>query len=132
MKLIGGEQLAKKLERMSRGEQGKVIRPALRDGAKIIAAEIKQRTPVASGRLKRGGIKVRAAKRSRKRLAGITTNTPTREQLDIPAKNPVYYPAIVEDMPGHSWIRAAARAKESQAQQAMRDRVRRGVLELAR
>lgn len=131
VQLTGDVHLSKVLETMKRGEQGRVVRPALRAGAKIVQKEVERTTPVRTGRLKRGRVKVRAMKRSRRRLAGINVQLPDRQTLGIPSDDRWYYPAIVEYMPGHGWVRRAAETKESEVGREVVKVMRDKIMELA-
>lgn len=62
--LEGDAQLRQRLQRLERKSQGKVMRKALRDGAKIVADEARNRVPILTGELLKS-IKVRALPRSR-------------------------------------------------------------------
>lgn len=63
--LSGFDELAKMFETLPAKVRNKILRPALRDGAKVIAAEARLLAPVKSGNLRKN-IKVRANKRARK------------------------------------------------------------------
>jgi HK97 gp10 family phage protein len=69
-KLEGIEDFKKLLEKLDRKTQKKVIRQAIRAGAKVFAKEMKANAPVETGRLKRS-IKVRMGKR-RKNIISVS------------------------------------------------------------
>lgn len=67
--LPGADELAARLRGLPIKIAKKCIRPALRDGSKVIAAEVRARAPKVSGRTV-AAVKVRASPRSRK-LIGV-------------------------------------------------------------
>lgn len=66
MVLSGFDDVAKMFETLDTKLRNKILRPALRDGAKVIAAEARLLAPVKSGNLKKN-IKVRAQKKISKK-----------------------------------------------------------------
>ena len=62
--LRGIEQFRRNLEALDRKVRNKILRQALRDGAKRMAASVKSRAPVSSGKLKRS-VKVRTGRRKK-------------------------------------------------------------------
>lgn len=97
VQLEGFEELSRTFNSLARGVQGKIIRPALREGAKIVRDEAARRVPVDTGRLRKS-LKVRALKRSRK-FVGFQITTGTQDELGI--KTPKsgkrnYYPFVIE------------------------------------
>ena len=74
IKLIGGKELDRKLKALPRKVAKKILRQALRAGAKIILAQAKANAPVATGQLKKS-LKVRAMKRTRKGTVGFKVQT---------------------------------------------------------
>lgn len=71
--LVGDTELREKLRELTNAEARKAVQGATRESAKIIAAQVKSNAPVKSGSLRRS-IKVRAIRRSRKRIGmRITT-----------------------------------------------------------
>lgn len=68
--LKGFKQLEKKLLGLEKKVAKKLVRRALRDGAKIIHQEARLRVPVKTGRLRRS-IKVKAAKKRKKHQVAI-------------------------------------------------------------
>lgn len=105
IKLQGGKALEKKLKELPKGIRNKVIRQSLRAGAKIVHTETKAQAPVDSGLLK-SALKVRAAKRSRKRIA---VNVQTK---DGDYKGETFYGAFVTY--GHRLGKRSASVNRSQ------------------
>lgn len=71
--LVGDTELREKLRELTNAEARKAVQGATRESAKVIAAQVKSNAPVKSGSLRRS-IKVRAIRRSRKRIGmRITT-----------------------------------------------------------
>lgn len=68
LRLEGGKALERKLKTLPTRVRNKVVRTALREGAKIVQHATKELAPVRTGLLKKS-IKVRAAKRKRGRIA---------------------------------------------------------------
>jgi len=91
--MLGAPELQKKLRALPITTQKKVVRKATRDAAKAIARPAKAKAPRGStGRLKQN-IRVRAMKRSRRRVGHIIS-TGTRQQMGIAADpKKYYYPA---------------------------------------
>ena len=88
--LRGFAEFEKKLRALPGKVARKVVRQALREGAKIIQAEAKARVPVDSGKLKKS-IKVRAAKSRKKGTAAVVVQT---GQGDF--KGETFYGAFLE------------------------------------
>ena len=65
--LLGIKEIDRKLKRLDAKFGKKVVRKALRTGAKMVADEARRQAPVDSGTL-RSAIKVKAQKRSRKSI----------------------------------------------------------------
>ncbi len=110
IRLLGVPQLAAEFKALESKIQKKALRKGLRAGAKIIQRAAKANAPKGETGNLRKFIKLKADKRSRSRL-GIRVRTGTRQQLDIPANDPVYYPGIVEygskDRPPQPYMRPA-------------------------
>ncbi len=85
--------------------QGKVLRPALRDASRIVLDRARQLAPRRSGRLAAGKWTIRAAT-GRKGIVGVRVNSPTREQLGIPATATGFYPYSQE----FGWVAGRRRA----------------------
>ena len=69
-RLDGDADLFRKFDALPRKLQGKVLRPALRAGAKVILAGVLVSVPRRTGRLARA-IKIKSAKRTRKGTVGV-------------------------------------------------------------
>ena len=94
LKLDGFEDVIKIFETLDEKMKKKALRPALRDGAKVIQKDAKRRAHKRSG-ANRKNIKVRAMKRSRTQF-GYMVRTGTRKELGIPEDEEYYYPAVEE------------------------------------
>ena len=94
LQLEGFDDVIKTFEKLDDKLQAKVMRPALRAGAKVIAKAAKNKSPTLTGKNKRF-IKVKALKRSRKTI-GVAIQTGTREELGIPRDEFGYYPMALE------------------------------------
>lgn len=94
VKLLGDKKLDKKLKELESRTQKKVVRKAMRNTAKAVQKDVRSAAPVASGRLRKS-IKVRASKRSRRRI-GIEVRTGERSELGIEPSERGYYPASIE------------------------------------
>ena len=75
--------------------QRKVLRQALRSGAKIIQKAAKAKSPVGITGNNKKFIKIKSLKRSRVTV-GVAVVTGTREQLGIPRDEFGYYPMVLE------------------------------------
>jgi len=95
IRLLGDKQLQRKLTNLELAVQKKIVRKALRAGAKPMLATAKAKVNVDTGALK-ANIKIKALKRSRRGSFGVQVTTPPREKLGIAADDPGYYPAILE------------------------------------
>lgn len=93
--LLGDKELDRVLRTFPEKVQTRALRPAVRDGIKIVAKAAKAAMPRASGAMMRAGFKVRSMKRKKGRV-GVRIYTGTREQLGIPEKAKGYYPFAVE------------------------------------
>lgn len=72
--MTGGAELERRLKALPGKIAKKLIRRALRSGAKIILAQAKANAPVDTGALKKS-LKVRAAKRRGRGSVGVTVST---------------------------------------------------------
>lgn len=100
--LLGDKALARKLARLPGVTQKKIVRKALRQGARPVLAAAKRLCPVRYGVLK-GSLKLRTVPRKRG-LLGVEVSTGTRTELGIPESDPGYYPMSVEY--GHGRVAA--------------------------
>ena len=89
LRLEGGKALERKLKTLPTRVRNKVVRTALRDGAKIVQAETKSLAPVQTGLLKKS-LKVRAMKRKKGRI-GINVQMGAGDY-----KGETFYGAFVE------------------------------------
>jgi len=102
--IVGDKKLQRILDKLPGVVQRKLVRKALRAGAKMVLASAKSKVPVDEGALKKG-LKVKAMKRRKNRM-GIVVEHPTRERLAALQKDKKkaeriltekgYYPAAVE------------------------------------
>lgn len=74
LQLKGFKEFEKRLQELPKRLAKKLLRRALRSGAKVIQAEVKARTPVVSGAGRRS-IKVRAAKGKKKGQVAVAVQT---------------------------------------------------------
>ena len=93
VKMFGGKDVQRKLDRLPNKFQKRVVKAAAKKAAEPILAAAKARAPVASGR-HRDNLKI-AAKSGRKDV-GAVIRTGTRKQLRIPVDAKGYYPAALE------------------------------------
>lgn len=91
-KLTGNKRLDKLFQTLPKRVQKKVLRKPLRDAAKVIHADARQRIPRVTGRF-RVSLKVRAGRRSRKLANTVRIVVITSEGW---FKGKVYYGAFVE------------------------------------
>ncbi len=109
--LLGDKALQRKLDALPNKLAKKVMRQALREGARPVLASAKANAPVLTGRMKKS-LKLRAMK-ARRGNFGVVIMTGTREQLGIDPKDKSYYPFAVEfgfkrhNVPAHPFIRPA-------------------------
>src|SRR4051812_17863762 len=91
--------------------QKKVLRPAMRDGLKLVAAEVRTQAPLGETGRTRGAVKVRALKQRRRDSVAFEVNISGKVPgLIKPSQGgPVFYPAVVEygrqDMPPNPFMR---------------------------
>ena len=100
--LLGDKELTRKLHRLEIAVQRKIVRHALREGARPVLAAAQQNCPVQTGRLK-ASLKLRALKAKRGNF-GVQVATGMRDELGIAADDPNYYPMSVEY--GHGSVAA--------------------------
>ena len=98
MRLEGASDLERKLKRLEAKVAKKIVRRAVRDGAKVIMAETKARCPVDTGRLKRS-FAIRASKGKRS-FFGVAVFPSVKKEPDLVSHSKdgtrQYYPAVVE------------------------------------
>ncbi|MGE0193556.1 MAG: HK97-gp10 family putative phage morphogenesis protein [Planctomycetota bacterium] len=132
----GDKELEAAFNALALGAQKKVFRPALRAGGKVILAAIKARVPRKTGNLRKS-IKLRASRRSRKRIGvavfvdkGILAPRPTPKRAN-PGRKEWWHPAHLElgyvrktktgtfVVPPQSFIRAGFDSVKEQAMAAI-------------
>lgn len=93
--ILGDRELSARFRSLTTQHGGKVLRPAIRDGAKLVrdAARVNA-SPGLTGANART-IKVRAG-RGRRGAVNIRVVTGFRADLGIPSSSPYYYPSAVE------------------------------------
>ncbi len=94
--MTGGEEFTRALKNISTGGYRKVMRKALRDVGKVVAATARANAPRDTGRMA-DSIRVRAIRRSRRRI-GVKVEVGTRQELGLASYDPDggYYPFAVE------------------------------------
>jgi HK97 gp10 family phage protein len=113
--ITGVKEIDAKLKTLEQRVQKKVLRQAMRSGMKLVLADAKSRVPVLSG-LTKQNLKLRAMKRSRSKQ-GLLVQVKSAEGLTKTTKagQKFFYPAVVEFMPGHAFMRPAFDSKGPQA-----------------
>jgi len=131
---LGDARLQARLKRLDAKVQKKVVRKALRAGAKMVLAAARALVSADTGAL-RAGLKPRALK-ARRGTFGVQVMTPTREQLGIPADASGYYPAVLEygaeGHPARPFLRPALDQARSTATSAIREAIVQGIDEAAK
>lgn len=131
---LGDARLQARLKQLDAKVQRKVVRQALRAGAKVVLAATKALVPVDTGALK-SGLKLRALK-SRRGTFGIQVQTPTRAQLGIPSDAKGYYPAVLEygaeGHPAKPYLRPALEQARTAATTTIRTAIAQGVEDAAK
>lgn len=118
----GDRKAQRAFDKLKKGVQAKVLRPALREGAKIVKTAAQARAPKLTGTMART-MQVRAKKMSRKRVRvehgglkpiAIAARTAPRAKLNIEGDDPYYYPAAIEfgtkHLPGRHFIEESGKA----------------------
>jgi HK97 gp10 family phage protein len=142
--VTGDAQLAQALTSLVPKLEAKVIRQAVRAGARPVLAKSKANvsalrvTGERTGPLLRG-LKIRALKRKKGRI-GVAVQTPTRAELGIPEDAESYYPAAIEfggireegvsapvHIPAQPYMRPALAATRSDASRLIRDAILTGI-----
>ncbi len=145
--VLGDKQLAKQFDALEKKTQGKILRPAMRKGMKIVLAAAKAAVPVKTGKLKKS-LKIKALTKknlgSKVSGVGLAIFTGTAEELGIKqrtGKKGGYYPLSVEVgyrkkngliVPGRPFLRPAMKNNEPQVFQIMRTEMNAGIKKLAR
>lgn len=127
--ILGDKDLDRKFAQATAKLQKKVLRPAMRKGARPILQDAKVGAPVRLGRMKKT-LKIRAMKRSRNRI-GVMIQTGTRAQLGIDANDPYYYPMAVETgtrrMAARPFMRPALKKNKAKTMGILSREIRRGL-----
>jgi len=109
--LIGNKQMQRKLRRLGKLIQKKIVKKALREGARPVLKSAQANAPVDTGLLKRS-LKLRVLKTKRGGdVFGVGVMTGSRDQLDIAPDDPYYSPTAVEfghgEVPAQPFMRPA-------------------------
>ncbi len=103
IEVTGVDPLLKVIQQFPRKLQNKALRPAVRDGAKLVLQKAKEFVPVdADGHQLPGGkhlrdtLKVRANPGRKRGTIEFRVFTGTRQELGIPADEKGYYPFALE------------------------------------
>jgi len=125
--ISGDRKTQRAFDKLKKGAQGKVLRPALRAGAKVVKEAAQARAPKLSGAMART-MQVRSKRMSRKRVRvehggikpiAIAARTAPRAKLNIEADDPYYYPAAVEfgtsKMEGRHFLEESGKASRGTA-----------------
>lgn len=131
MSISGGDLLARKLEALPVKTAKKILGRALRDGAKIVQAEMKARAPVRTGRMRKS-ITVRAQRRTRRAEIGMNVQLDTRRHPDLITTTAegkrYFYPAVVEygarGRPARPFMRPAFDTAKGRALTAVTNRLK--------
>lgn len=119
----GLKETLKNLKELEPKVQKKVVRKALREGTKIVAAEMKGEAPVETGQLKRS-IKIKAGKRKKNSLS-VKVET---DKENFPDQ---YYSAFVEfgtsKQPAQHFMENAFKSKEDEARARMVEALKEGI-----
>lgn len=123
----GDRKTQRAFDQLKKGAQGKVLRPALRAGAKVVKEAAQARAPKLSGTMART-MQVRAKRMSRKRVRvehggikpiAIAARTAPRAKLNIDPGDPYYYPSAVEfgtkHMEGRHFMEESGKATKGTA-----------------
>lgn len=96
LRIVGHENVSARLQRFPDVMRGRIVGPALRAGAAIVADRARALAPRDSGRLAGGSWKLRAFTNRRTKERGIRVASPTRAELGIPADATGFYPTSLE------------------------------------
>lgn len=115
--LVGDKALQRKLKSLDFALQKKILRKALRAGAKPVRDAARTNAPVREGKIKKS-IKVRAMKRSRKGI-GVLVAVGTRQELGISEEDFYNYAVGTElgtsKAAAQPYLRPALDSKSSEA-----------------
>lgn len=132
VKIEGLEELLKALDQFPKNLQKKALRPALREGAKVIHKQAKRFVPVDEGDLKRS-LKVRAAKRNRKGIVAVNVQTSSEANV---FSGEQFYGAFVEfgtsKTPAQPFLRPALDTSATEAKEAVADKLAQQIPKIAK
>ena len=116
IRVFGDKDLQKQLKKLPDRLQNRILKQAIKKGAKITLQRTKTIVPKETGRLSES-LKVKPIKRSRVKI-GYQVLTGTREELGIPAGKKGYYPMAIEtgtkNRPAKPYMRPALDQTENQ------------------
>lgn len=131
--ITGVRAIDRRLRRLAPAVQKKIVRKAMRDGLKIVAAEVKSQAPVDTGTT-RSNVKVRAVKRRRRGSIELEVRiaaTDETKRTSATTGKTVFYPAVVEygheGVPPDPFMRGAFEARGEEARQVTLGALLRGV-----
>lgn len=132
--VLGDKALERKLRKLDERVQKKIVRKALRSGAKPVLADAKAYVPIDTGALE-SELKITAS-RARRGFFGVQVATPPRSILGIGPDDKGYYPAILEygsdKMEPIPYLRPAFDNNRGRALAIIRDVLVKGVREAVR
>ena len=130
--LKGGDKLLVKLARLTSAEAKKVIRKALREGARPVQQKAKASVPVNTGALRKS-VKIRAGKRTRKQEVSIWVGTGDQDNLFT---GKTFYGGMIEygtnKMAAQPFMRPAWDTTKIRTQRIIKVRMGRGLTILAK
>jgi len=138
--LLGDKALARKLHRLSVVTQRKVVRPALRAGAKPVLATALELVHRLTGGLA-ATLKIRALPRNRRGFFGVQVRTGTRRELGIAEDDPNFWPMALEyghrsnwggRVPPYPYLRPAMDQNRGKATRIIMVEIAQGILREAR
>ncbi len=130
--ITGIRDIDRRLKLLPLKVQKKVMRPAMRDGLKMVAAEVRMQAPVDTG-LTESAVQVRALKQKRRDAVALEVRISGKVPglIKHGTQQAVFYPAVVEygreGVPPNPFMRRAYEAKGEPARQLTIQRIREGV-----
>ncbi|MBG6243184.1 MAG: HK97 gp10 family phage protein [Candidatus Symbiopectobacterium sp. Dall1.0] len=137
----GLNDIARDLEKLSRAENNKVLRDATRAGAEVLKAEVIDRAPVRTGKMRKNVVVVTQKSRRKGEISsgvhirGVNPRTGNSDNT-MKAKNPhnAFYWRFVEmgkvNMPSHPFVRPAFDTRQEEAANAAIARATRAIDEV--
>jgi HK97 gp10 family phage protein len=117
----GAKVFRKAMDDLGKKVRGKIVRKALRKGAKILAAEVKSEAPEDTGKLK-ASVKVKAGKRKKDVISIL---------VDVSGGHETSFVAAIEygklTAKAHPFIRPSFEKKKDEVASVLLDEVRRGI-----